>query len=186
MKKSPALFFYDHYRIFLLVISAFVIFLHAPNVFLSPRFWMEEGSVYFKYAFNNSFIDALSQIHQGYFSLWPNMATAIANLAMPMEYAPNITLLFAFIAQILPVILILRLEGNGIFHSIDAKIMAVIIVLFMPLQKEIWLSTHTSQFYFLLSTVIVLLSWDLEKWSDKALKTATLFFGWIYRRFYLV
>lgn len=76
-------------NIAILIIAIALIILRHFDFFINPRFWAEEGSVYFL----NAYIHGFSSLwfgHQGYFSIIPNISTYLATL-VPLEYAPIVT-----------------------------------------------------------------------------------------------
>jgi hypothetical protein len=50
-----------------LFLGVLVMFFRAPSFFFEPRFWGEEGIIYFSNAFNNPWYKALFTPHLGYF-----------------------------------------------------------------------------------------------------------------------
>jgi hypothetical protein len=82
----------DHFRSLLWFAAVLAIALRAPVLWSHPRFWGEEGTIYFADAFNRAWFHSLFAPHVGYYSLFANgTALAAARLA-PLEYAPLVTL----------------------------------------------------------------------------------------------
>ena len=126
-----------------------------PRFWGSPRFWAEEGSRYFAYAYTHGWYAALAHAELGYIALWPNLATTIAAKLVPLEHAPLVTTLFAAVVQIIPIMLIVW-SNAAFWNGFVTKIIGCFAVVFAPLSHEIWLNTINSQFYFLLITLLVL------------------------------
>ena len=88
--------------------------LRAPWLLFAPRFFAEEGVVYFRYATSHSFLETLGAWHLGYFALVPNLGAALAAL-LPLPYAPYATSLVGFLVQLLPAWLVI--EDRELFRS---------------------------------------------------------------------
>ena len=128
--------------------------LRYPRYLTEPRFWAEEGKVYFAYAYNHGWLDSLIAPHQGYYSLYPNLSTLLAARLVPLEYAPHVTTLMALFVQILPFHIVLW--GNApVWGPVGRRAMAVLLILLTPVSSEVWLSTITSQFHFSLITFLI-------------------------------
>jgi hypothetical protein len=98
---------------------------------------------------------SLAQIQQGYFSLWPNIATTIAAKLTPLSYAPLITTVLAFLIQIMPMAIILW-SRSAYWESPLKKILGVCIILFVPASYGVWLNTINSQFFFTVISYLLL------------------------------
>ncbi|QQS54749.1 MAG: hypothetical protein IPM89_02530 [Candidatus Competibacteraceae bacterium] len=144
-----------NWRLIVITIVVFEIIYRAPYLFSNPRFWAEEGRYFYKgiYFF---WYEALFSPQQGYYSLFPNLATLLAARLSPLEYAPLITTIAAFIAQLLPYIIILYRLKNRL-QPIQ-QILFCIITLFVVNTGEIWLNTITTQFHLAVAAFIILLA----------------------------
>ncbi len=141
-------------KIALLFGCILLLILREPRFLGSPRFWAEEGSRYFAYAYTHGWYDALAHADLGYIALWPNLATTIAANLVPLEHAPLVTTLFAAVVQVIPIMVIVW--SNGAFwNGFVTKVVGCFAVVFAPLSHEIWFNTVNSQFYFLLITLLV-------------------------------
>lgn len=84
-----------------LIISVVVVLLNilrCPQLLLSPRFFAEEGTVYFSEAFHNTFLGNIFSAHFGYYTLYNQIATSLATLT-PLEYAPFVTTSMSLVLQ---------------------------------------------------------------------------------------
>lgn len=142
-------------KIGLFVISILLMYFREPAFFLTPRFWAEEGSRYFPLAYRVSWHESLLTVQNGYFGLWPNLATTLAAHLVPLRLAPLVTTLLAFFVQVIPISIIIW-SNSELFRSLVRKVSAILIVLLAPLSGEIWLNTVNSQFYFSLITFLIL------------------------------
>lgn len=157
MPHSARRFLWSEARKIVLLFGYIVLLVGREPRFLgSPRFWAEEGTRYFAYAYTHPWYAALTHAELGYVALWPNLATTVAANMVPLEYAPLVTTLFALTVQIIPIILIVWSDGT-FWNGFATKIIGCCALLFAPLSQEIWLNTINSQFYFLLITLLVLI-----------------------------
>jgi hypothetical protein len=155
----------------ILFASALVIYFRSPSHFLAPSLWAEEGTRYFAFANNLVWYQALTKVTLGYFSLWPNLALTVAVNLFSLENVPLITTIFAFIVQLIPIIIILW--SQSCFWRNDVmKGIGILVVLFAPLSEEVWLNTINSQFYCLLIAFLILIE-DID--------TVSMLKKWWYR-----
>ena len=139
-----------------LVTACVIMALRAPLLLRQPRFWAEEGKVYFAYAYAADGIwRALLAPHQGYYHLFANLATVLA-LLVPVRHAPMVTTLLAFAAQALPLAIVLWGKAP-LWRTLPKSIVAVAIILLTPSSGECWLNSINSQFYLALSAALLLL-----------------------------
>lgn len=139
--------------IFLLLFVFCIIFFRQMDFFLNPRFWAEEGNVYFFDAYINGF-SAIFHAHQNYFSIVPNVSTYISTL-LPLEYAPLSTLFFSTMVMLIPAFLIVFSKSKYL-AGFFTKIIAILIIYFVSNTEEVWLNTINSQFWFLIVMFVVL------------------------------
>jgi hypothetical protein len=145
----------NHLAYLLMAVAAATIFLRDPRYFLQPRLWAEEGSLHFAYSFSHSALQSLFQPQLGYLNFWPNLATILATL-IPLETAPLVTTLMAFIGQMLPVGLIL-FSRSPLWGGWGRKALGGAVVLFVPMSTEAWLNTINSFSYWGLVAFLILL-----------------------------
>ena len=141
-----------------LVVLAFVV--RSPEVFSSPRFWAEEGSLWFREAYQSGFIEHLFFLPQrtaGYFLIGPNLSTALGAHAVDIEYAPYITLAFSLLIQLMPFAIVLT-GSSKLWDTPLRKFFVCLIILFAPSNSiEAWLNTINSQVYSGLTVACILL-----------------------------
>lgn len=136
--------------------AVLAIALRAPALWSHPRFWAEEGAIYFADAFNLPWYDSLFAPHFGYYLLFANGTALVAARLAPLEHAPLVTLIAALAVQALPVALIL-FSRAPLWRSWASALTGVVIVIFVPMSIELWLNTINSQFFLSLCTFLVLL-----------------------------
>ena len=142
--------------IFLFILITFA-FYKSPHIFIHGRFIAEEGSYWFRNTYLFGYMAGLTQlfIGSGYFNLLPNIASVFANL-VPLEFAPLVTVYFAFSIKILLFLYILF--QKSLFLEKDShKYILSLIVLFAPtMVAEIWLNTLASQVYLTIISTLIL------------------------------
>lgn len=138
----------------LVAVAAALIFLRDTRYFLQPRLWAEEGSLHFAYSYSHSVLQSLFQPQLGYLNFWPNLATILATF-IPLESAPLVTTLLAFIVQLLPVGLIL-FSRSPLWGGWARKAIGAAVVLFVPMSTEAWLNTINSFSYWGLVAFLIL------------------------------
>ncbi|PKH05245.1 hypothetical protein [Moritella sp. Urea-trap-13] len=136
-----------------LLIYAIMLVMKDIDIFITPRFWAEEASVYYKDAFINGFSSIFST-HQGYYSIVPNISTYISTL-FPMKIAPVITTYIAFIIQLIPAFLILKTSCFD--DNKKYKALLLLSLLLAGFTNEIFSNTITSQFHFIIVAYIILI-----------------------------
>ena len=141
------------------ILFVFLVIFRHFEFFINPRFWAEEGSVYFIDAYENG-ISSIFHPHLGYFSFIPNVATYLATL-VSLEYAPLVTTTIAFFIQIIPFFIIF-ISNNFLTNTALKKLLISSIVLFVSDTGEIWLNTITSQFHFVVISFLIFLD-SLDK-----------------------
>lgn len=169
---KPLSVFQNNYlkKTLILLGGLFIIYLRYPLFLLEPRFWAEEGKVYFAYAYNHPWYDALFAPHEGYYALFPNIAAIFASL-VNLKDAPLVTTFLAFTAQMIPLSIILY-GKSSLWDTLPRKIVIVLIIIFTSLSAEIWLNTANSQFFFSLITFLILMednAGGFKKWCYRIL-----------------
>ena len=123
-----------------------------PLVFFEPRFWAEEGTVFYAHSLQSGFFDGIifaPKYTAGYFSLTATIPATVAAKFVQPEYAPFVTTYFSLIFY-LGVFWMLLWGRSYVFDSLPKKILACLIVLFFPYTQatqETWLNTINLQVY---------------------------------------
>ena len=138
----------------LLLVSVALILLRGPRLFVEPRFWAEEGTVYFAHAFRTSFLQNLTTEFFGYYTLVPNLATGLATL-VPLELAPFVTTYLALIIQLL--VCSVAIFGRSFcWDTVPKKLLLVGGVLVIS-TGDVWLNTINSMYWLAVGTFFILL-----------------------------
>ena len=162
-------------KIITLITIVLIIISRAPTLLLEPRFWAEEGSVYFYYAYYLPWYKTIFSLYLGYYSLFPNLAAFLAQL-LPLKYSPLVTTGLALSVQIIPFLIILWSDSR-FWDTYIKRILVSLIIIFPSTTGEIWLNTITSQFYFGVITFLILLT-NIDNSSEPA--------KWLYRILLLI
>ena len=126
-----------------------------PALFGSPRFWAEEGTLYFSYAWTHPWYETLLYRPAGYLTLYTAAAAALAAGLAPLRAAPFVTTMLGFVAQTLPIVVIAA-SRSSIWGGIRRPL-GIAIVLLGAITDEIWVTTTNSQFYMALTAFLLLL-----------------------------
>ena len=94
----------------LLLATAAAILLREPRMLLAPRMWGEDGTNFYRFAFQNGPLAALRYLPvngPGYYSFLQDAAAALAVLLGPPEWAAQVFLWLSLLAQLSPAIVVL-------------------------------------------------------------------------------
>ena len=175
LKKMLTLF--SKKKIYFLIFLIIFSFYKSPHIFINGRFIAEEGSFWFRNTFLFGNFEGLTQLFVGsaYFNLWPNVASIFANI-VPLEFAPLVTVYFAFSINILLYLYIL-FQKSYFLETNFQKYAVGLIVLFAPtMVAEIWLNTLASQVYLTIISVLILFQINTENFLTK-FSPVVLFFS---------
>lgn len=160
----------------LLLAFALIVILRMPNVFLKGRFFGEEGSYFFAYAWHMDWREALLHPLGGYLNIVASGGTLLAKTMVsggiiPLEAAPWITALIALAFQLLPAVIIVTARDVWLAPRF-AKPAALLLIAAAPVAHEVWLHTLHSQFHL---TICVALIVVLDIPLSKGLRALRLF-----------
>ena len=141
--------------------------LRLPDLFLAPRLWAEEGSVYLAHALTRSFHETILAPHLGYYSLLPTLSTALS----PLETAPLITTLTALAWQAATLAIILNSRSNFLPTPVTRAAFAIALLLTSP--PEVWLNAINAQHWAAVGVFVILFS-DLPRASTRPWTVAYL------------
>lgn len=125
-----------------------------PELLIVPRFWAEEGSRYFSYAYNHSWLDNLFFPQYGYNTLYNSIATSLATAA-PLNYAPLVTTWLAFITQIAVSAAVIW-WNIPVIDSLWKKFTIALLVQTLAYSR-IWLTTIGVQYWLCILSFLILL-----------------------------
>lgn len=149
------------WRVAVAVLAASIvgIIYRAPNLILHPRLWAEEGSWFFRFAYEHSFFEGLTFVLHtaSYFVFSTNLLTTVATHTVPLEWAPHITMWGAFAIQLIPLTLVL-FGRSALFSTPWRRVTGCAILLFAPSHSAtVWLTSLHSQVYWGTAAVLIML-----------------------------
>lgn len=141
----------------------------APGLFLDPRFWGEEGAVFYPRFLHQSIFEALTFVFIGTLQVWTNAAIYAATF-VPLELAPAVTTGISFI-----VLLIAAWQLGLLLQAYRVPRfpagLAVLSFCLLPATYEVWLSATNLQWIFQLSALLVVAmpsAWHERHWRGGA------------------
>jgi hypothetical protein len=143
----------------------------VPQVLWPGRFWAEEGA-YFRAAFESPTVTTFFSPAQGYYSLLNQLAVFAAARFVSIEHAPVVTGLFALGVQLLPAVLLLSSRVAGL-TALWQQAAALLAILVIPPNQEVWINTITSQFHLCLAGGVILIS-STERRAVQILRLSVL------------
>lgn len=177
----------EYLTIFVFLCLVLVVIFRAPIILLEPRFWAEEGSLYFSHAVHSNYFEGIffsPKNTAGYFNIAASLPATIAARFVPFEYAPFVTTYFSF--SILLLIFSLVLWGNSYFwKTLLQRTLVCFIILFFPSSNatgEIWLNCINLQVYCGLLALIIALESTVQvsnakKWILRSTVLFSIFSG---------
>jgi succinate dehydrogenase hydrophobic anchor subunit len=155
------------------LLFALLVAIRIPKI-LDGRFWAEEGTIFFRHAWQVPWEQAILWSYGGYLNISANLAGILAAHLVPLEKACYVTSLFGLIVQTFPVILLCSSDLKWL-QDRKTLICALLLIATPPLSQEIWLSCIGSQVHLTLCVALIL-----------ALPTRTGLSGWFQKLLLLV
>lgn len=139
-----------------------LILLRMPEVLVTPRFFAEEGPVFFSYAWHMSTWQALGQVYGGYLNLACNVVTwldvkLVKAGIVSLEDAPIVTEAAGFGFPLLPAILLLWGRADWL-RKLWVVPMCLLSIALVPRGAEVWLESLHIQFHLALATALMLVT----------------------------
>ncbi len=166
-----------NFKTVLFLYSLFLIFFRAPDFFLAPRFWAEEATIFFVYAYQKPFLEMLVKPIVGYSTFFNTLIANLCNL-VPLEYAPNITTYACFFVQLISISIIIFKDFELWNTKVKKFFLVSILILITP--YEIWLNTTNIHIH--LGFIVFLISISFSENDSKFTKysfRSLIFFGTI-------
>ncbi|ABQ25523.1 hypothetical protein [Geotalea uraniireducens] len=136
------------------LIVVFVAYIRQPEMLIEPRFWAEEGTNYFSYAYNHTWLNNLLSPQFGYNTLYNSIATSIA-MMVPLDYAPYVTTYLAFFVQVF-VSSVVIWWNIPILNTLFKKF-AVALFIQVLAYARIWVTTIGVQYWLCILSFLILL-----------------------------
>ena len=135
------------------LLFAGVSFALAPNLFLAPRFWAEEGSVFFTQLRGGGLLHALTFVFNSNYLLATNLFTYLATL-VPLPAAPAVTTYLSFAVELVVAYQIaLFCEENGVPRPVTG--LAVVLWAASPTNIEIFMTATNVQWVMGISVMML-------------------------------
>jgi hypothetical protein len=136
------------------VMVILVAWARLPELLSEPRFWAEEGTNYFSFAYGHNWLVNLFSPQFGYNTLYNSIATSLAAM-VPLDYAPAVTTYLAFFVQ-------LSVSAAAIWWDVPLldsllKKFAVAILIQTLAYARIWVTTIGVQYWLCILSVLILL-----------------------------
>jgi len=146
----------DHlkFRVILLLACVFVIIFREINLLVYPRFWAEEGQLFYPFALKYSVVTIFATPLVGYLTLFNSIISAIQAKLFSIESAPLLSTYAGFIVQLVPVVIVIFTSHEFWNSAVKKIICSLIIVVLVP--PEMFLNTTNSHFIFGLITFLVM------------------------------
>ena len=130
-------------------------FLKTPEIFIHPRFWAEEGAIFYRDIQGHSVFFAITYLYDNSILLPTSIAVWIAT-KVPLILAPDVTTAIAFTVQI-GVAGLIGLWAK--FEDLSDFVTALLVICwaFLPATYEIWASATNLQWTFSIAALLVLL-----------------------------
>lgn len=153
-----------------LAVAALLIITREPALVEHPRFFADEAEYYFPYAYNHSWLSAFLHAQNGYYSFLPNVTSLIAAHLLPLELAPVVSTYVGLIFMLMPHVLI-WLGRSDIWPQIWQKVLASLLLLYVPQDDRMWLSSISSHFYLSVCVFLML----VDRWEGMSGRRLTAY-----------
>jgi hypothetical protein len=140
--------------------AAILIALRLPGAWAEGRFQDEEASVFLAYAWHFPAFEALMRPFGGYWNVAANGLTLLVLQAIRADWvslaeAPYLTMTAGLLAQLIPVLLILTGRASWL-PSLRVRLLALLLILFLPETEEVYLNVIHIQLHLALSVALIL------------------------------
>lgn len=143
--QRPFWSFFSKKDCFLLITYAALSCARMPQIVLTGRFWAEEGSVFFRNAWDLPPLQALFTSYGGYLNLPATASALAARWLMPLELAPYLTTGVALAVQLLAPLLLLT-SPEAWLRPFWVRLGCVLVLVLTPQLGEGLLQTLHCQF----------------------------------------
>ena len=126
----------------------------TPQVFINPRFWAEEGAMFYPYCRSHPMLECLSYLHTGYYQLLTDAFTFFASKA-PLLYGPTVTTFCAIVLH-MTIVYQLILFARGYEVSRLSTVLLVAAWALLPQTFEVWMSATNAQWVIGVSMLLIL------------------------------
>ncbi len=160
-------------KFFLLLLAASVIlFLRRPEALLSPQFYAEDGTVFFKDAYELPFWTSVFKPYAGYFHVIPRIFAECISL-FPVRYAPLFYNSFSLLIAAVSFCWIWLPHFRHLIRSDLARLFVALLFLFSPNQEALMKLAY-AQWYILLWLTLCCFMLPLRSRSGSLLLTVAI------------
>src|SRR6185437_15489879 len=164
------------FRVVLVLCGILALVFREPEMFLYPRIWAEEATVFYAFARHNSIWNIFTTAHVGYLTLFNSIISTIQAKWFSVENAAIVSTYMGFLVQVIP-LYIIAFTTHKFWDSPFKKIICVLIVT-VVMAPELYINTTNSHFIFgLITFFIMMVSSDTLSSFQKYFFRAILLLG---------
>ncbi len=140
--KQNTMFEFSSFRFFLLIFGVgCLLFCRRPEALLEPQFFAEDGTVFFKDAYELTFLSSVMKTYAGYYHIIPRVFAEVASL-FPIRFAPILYNLFSLIIAAVSISLIWLPHFRHLIRSDFARLLLVLLFILLPNQEALMKLTY--------------------------------------------
>ena len=147
--NSPVVFYLG------LLLFLLLLFSRLPMRLEQATFIMDDGFIYFIYAYTHHWFDALTAQHHGYYNLWANLVTVFAANLMPLEQAAYAGVALGYVFWLLLAALVVSPASP--FSNPLAKTGALLVAL-LAMPWETMMIACMAHFFFAAAAALIVVS----------------------------
>ena len=164
------------FRIVLVLCGIVALVLREPEMFIYPRIWAEEATVFYAFARHNSIWNIFTTAHVGYLTLFNSIVSTVQSKWFSVENAAIVSTYMGFLVQIIP-LYIIAFTTHKFWDSSFKKILCMLIIT-VVMAPELYINTTNSHFIFgLITFLIMMVSCDTLSRFQKYFFRVMLFLG---------
>jgi hypothetical protein len=162
-----------HYKWLYPVVAITALFCTAPFLFLDPRFWAEEGSVYYQAAIASNYTFVFTFIAQGNYQFLTNLLVFLST-HVDTKYAPAVTTYLS-----IALFAVVAMQFNVIARQYkippEASILSLVAFSLSPATAEIFASATNIQWIAALSITLM----TITEYSEDRQGRRLWIYGWV-------
>lgn len=144
------------WRVAIFLAACFVVFLRRPDAILHPRFYAEDGAIWYATAHNYGWWRVLFSPYQGYVHFVPRLVAGFA-LLFPLRWAPLVLNATAIAIEAIPVVLLLSPRCRS-WGSWRVRLLLSLLYLLSPNAEELLGCITESQWILALCVLLIVLA----------------------------
>jgi hypothetical protein len=141
------------FRLLFILWCILLIACRETDYLVHPRFWAEEGKIFFSFALHHSTWENFTTPLVGYLTFFNSIISSIQKI-FSLESAPAISTYSGFLVQLIPIYIILFTTHP--FWNTPLKKILISLTIILVTPPELWLNTTNSHFIFGLITFLIL------------------------------